>query len=70
MLINLSADPEVLEDLVKDDKFVRVMLDHIVVCTFPKVRAKFSADFLVRANKNQTQTCWPCCWQTSPRRIV
>ncbi|OAA48384.1 putative domain UPF0507 [Metarhizium rileyi] len=30
MLINLSGDPEVLEDLGKDDKFIGVMLDHIV----------------------------------------
>ena len=32
MLINLSADPEVLDNLAKDEKFIDVILDHIVVC--------------------------------------
>lgn len=31
MLINLSGDPEILEDLANDDKFIGVVLDHIVV---------------------------------------
>lgn len=32
MLVNLSADPEVLDNLAKDEKFIDVILDHIVVC--------------------------------------
>ncbi|KHN97045.1 putative domain UPF0507 [Metarhizium album ARSEF 1941] len=31
ILINLSGDPEVAEDLVNDEKFIGVILDHIVV---------------------------------------
>ncbi|QPG94701.1 hypothetical protein C2857_006761 [Epichloe festucae Fl1] len=30
ILINLAGDPDVLKDLVNDDKFIRVVLDHIV----------------------------------------
>ncbi|KID92057.1 putative domain UPF0507 [Metarhizium guizhouense ARSEF 977] len=30
MLVNLSGDPEILEDLANDDKFIGVVLDHIV----------------------------------------
>lgn len=31
ILINLAGDPDVLKDLVNDDKFIGVVLDHIVV---------------------------------------
>lgn len=32
ILINLSADGEILENLATDDKFLEVVLDHVTVC--------------------------------------
>jgi hypothetical protein len=65
MLINLSADPDILDDLVKDDKFIGVMLDYIVVrmalaMLSVSVPLKTSSDNVQsgnRAKKSPTQTC-------------
>ena len=32
ILVNLSGDPEILENLATDDKFLDVILLHITVC--------------------------------------
>lgn len=35
MLINLTADPEVLENVATDDKYVDLLLSYIIVRTLP-----------------------------------
>lgn len=36
MLINISADDEVLKDIAKDDAFLEMLLSRITVCQFSR----------------------------------
>jgi len=37
MLVNLSGDPDVLSELVKDEKFLDTLLSYIIVRALPVV---------------------------------
>ncbi|KAK2589930.1 Protein hgh1 [Conoideocrella luteorostrata] len=52
MLINLSGDPDILNDLAKDDKFIGVVLDHIVGQEEPN--ANFLAMLLANIAKHDS----------------
>ena len=54
MLINLSGDAEVLDELAKDDKFLGIIFGLLVVCD--TVRRDFVVINNLRTLKNPTPT--------------
>lgn len=69
ILINISADLEVLKDISKDDAFLELLLSRITVCQFPDTYStpNRGADMRLRTRKRQTRTKSQCSSPTWPR---
>lgn len=68
ILINISADPEVLKDIAKDDAFLELLLSRITVCQFPRVFGAGGPELTARRTKrSRMRTKSPCCSPTWPR---
>lgn len=71
ILVNISADLEVLKDLSKDDAFLELLLSRITVCQFPDAcrATDSSADTARRTRRSPMRTRSRCSSPTWQRTI-